>query len=323
MMLTMRPEEWLGFVRREYLDSFIREGGASIKFCVPLCEAERNALCRGVRDAATALDYRFAEVDAARTKVQLPDQIFFRIAAQIDWQSLGRRVLVDLCRRENFEPPERPDLPFHQAVAERNAIAADSVLILLRQSLTSYVLHRSELARDFRIAMFNVCHALLTGAPDGAQAVRALTDWLTGQNRNVSAVKDYNIFNRITRNNARHFIESLFRWVRVAGYPGTVVLIDITRLAMPKNPRDDLHFYSTAALLDAYEVLREFVDATDRLAGCMLVVVADPSFLEEDVWGRGMGRYQALKFRIYDEVHDQRRVNPMGSLVRLSMSQEG
>ena len=322
-MLTMRPEEWLRFVRSEYLQSFIREGGASIKFCVPLCEAERNALCHGVRDAATGLDYRFAEVDAARTKVQLPDQIFFRVAAQIDWQALARRVLADLCRHENFVPPERSDLPFHQAVAERNAIAPDPVLMLLRKSLTDHVLHRSELARDFRIAMFNLCHALLTGAPDGTQAVGALTDWLTGQNHNVSAVKDYNIFNRITRNNARHFIESLFRWVRFAEYPGTVMLIDITRLALGKNPRDELHFYSAAALLDAYEVLREFVDSTDRLAGCLLVVVADPSFLDEDAWGRGMGRYQALKFRIYDEVHDQRRVNPMGSLVRLSMSREG
>lgn len=104
---------------------------------------------------------------------------------------------------------------------------------------------------------------------------------------------------------------------------GTVVLIDITRLAVGKNPKDDRIYYTTAALLDAYEVLREFIDATDRLAGCMIVVVADASFLEEDVWGRGMGRYQALQFRIYDEVHDQRHANPMGSLVRLAENVSG
>lgn len=170
--------------------------------------------------------------------------------------------------------------------------------------------------------MFRICYAQLTGAPDSAQTVLALTEWLTGRNRNVSAVKGYGIFNRITRNNARHFIESLLRWVRIAGHPGTVVLLDMARLALAKNPRDELVFYSTAALLDAYEVLREFIDATDRLSGCLMVVVADEAFLDEDSSGRGIGRYQALKFRIFDEVHDQRRVNPMGSLARLSMNAE-
>jgi hypothetical protein len=320
-MLTMAPAEWLGFMRREYLESFIREGGASTKFCVPLCEAERNALRDGVRTEAGNLGYQFAEVDAAQTKVQLPEQIFFRVASQIDWVELGRGVLVDLCQRENFDPPAWSAQPFYQAVGERNNLQADAVLMLLRKSLTDRVLHRAELTRDFRFAMFALCHALLAGAPDSVQVVRTLAEWLTGANRNVSAVKDFGIFNRITRNNARHFIESLFKWVRVAGYPGTVVLIDVARLALGKNPKDERNYYSTAALLDAYEVLREFIDATDRLSGCLIVVVPDASFLDEDAFGRGMGRYQALQFRIYDEVHDQRRVNPMGSLVRLAAAQ--
>ncbi len=322
MMPTMAVDEWFGVMRREYLESFVREGGASIKFCVPLCETLRETLRAGMRREAQALGYLWAEVDAAQTRVQLPDQIFFRIAAQIDWTALGRGVLFDLCRRDNFEPPAWSAQPFYQAVAERNSIDADAVLKLLRKRLTDHVLRGAELARDFRVAMFTMCHALLTGAPDSAQTIAALTDWLTGAARNIGAVKDYGIFNRIARNNARHFVESLFRWVRIAGYPGTIVLIDIARLAVAKNPRDDRHYYTTAALLDAYEVLREFVDATDRLAGCMIVVAPDASFLDEDVWGRGMARYQALQFRIYDEVHDQHRVNPMGSLVRLAHSAE-
>ena len=322
MTPTMRPEQWLGYLRSEYLDSFVREGGSSIKFCVPMCDGERAALCEGTRRQAAALSYLFAEVDAAQTRVQLADQIFFRLAAQVDWESLGRGVLTDLCKRNNFEPPGPSSQPFYQAVAARNAIEPDAVLRLLRLSLSEQVLHRSGLAKDFRGAMFWICHAQLTAAPDLTQAVRALTDWLTGRNRNVSAVKDYGIFNRITRNNARHFIESLLKWVRIAGLPGTVVLMDISRLATARNPRDDLNFYSTAALLDAYEVLREFIDATDRLSGCVMVVVPHASFLDEDAFGRGIGRYEALKFRIFDEVHDQRRVNPMGSLVRLSSSPE-
>ena len=323
MMLTIRPEEWLGYLRSEYLASFIREGGASIKFCVPLCAEERGALGDGLRREARDQGYLLVEVNAAQTRVHLADQIFYRLAEQIDWKSLAYNVLADLCRQNNFEPPDPSAAQFCHAVAERNPIDPDAALMLLRKGLSDHVLHRADLARDFRAAMFAMCHAQLTGAPFGAETVRALSDWLTGRNRSISAVKDYGIFTRISRNNARHFIEALFKWVRIAGYPGTVILMDIARLAVPRNPRDDLNYYSAAALLDAYEVLREFIDATDRLSGCLLVVVPDVTFLDEDSSGRGIGRYQALKFRIFDEVHDQRRVNPMGSLARLSMSEEG
>ena len=39
-------------------------------------------------------------------------------------------------------------------------------------------------------------------------------------------------------------------------------------------------------------------------------------------FGRGMGAYPALKFRVYDEIHDQRLVNPMGSLARIASGGE-
>jgi hypothetical protein len=63
-------------------------------------------------------------------------------------------------------------------------------------------------------------------------------------------------------------------------------------------------------------VLRQFIDGADQLTGCMLVVVPAVSFLEDHT--RGLGAYEALKFRVFDEVRDRRFVNPMASLVRLS-----
>ena len=317
MSLAMRPEEWLGYIRREYLESFIREGSASAKFCVPRSDAERVALRDGMRSEALAAGYLFAAIDAAQTRVNLADQLFFAMAAQVDWELLGSRVLVDLCKRNNFEPPDPSPMPFCQAVSERNGIDPKATEMLLLRNLTDQVFRSPDLVKEFRIAMFSICHAQLTGAPDGTAAVRALREWLTGKNRNVSAVKPYGIYNRITRTNARHFIESLSKWVRMAGLPGTVILMDIARLATLRNPNDELIYYTTAGLLDAYEVLREFIDATDRLAGCLLVVMPDASFVDEDA-GRGIGRYQALKFRITDEVRAQ-VVNPLGSLVRIAL----
>ena len=93
--------------------------------------------------------------------MHLADEIFFRLAAQVDWESLGRSVLVDLCKRNNFDPPAFSAEPFYQTVAERNAMDPDAALKLLRRSLSENVYDCAEIAKDFRVAMFWICLAQL------------------------------------------------------------------------------------------------------------------------------------------------------------------
>jgi hypothetical protein len=58
------------------------------------------------------------------------------------------------------------------------------------------------------------------------------------------------------------------------------------------------------------------VDNTDEMANCVIVVVASPAFLTDNA--RGLDAYQALKLRIFDEVRDLNRDNPLSSLIRLA-----
>jgi hypothetical protein len=74
-------------------------------------------------------------------------------------------------------------------------------------------------------------------------------------------------------------------------------------------------YYTKMAVLDAYEVLRQLVDATDDLSSTLVVVSAGPEFVADEV--RGLVAYTALRLRLADEVRDRRRVNPFASLVRL------
>ena len=315
MTVAMNPEQWLGFISREYLASFVREGGSAAKFCVARDESDRRAVQDGMRRHAAELGFVLAEIDAARTRVHLVDQIFFQVAAQLDWDTLACRMLADLLRREQLIAPAPQSRPFVLEAARLNETDAKALSITLRKRLTELVFKRSDLARDFRVAMYSLCDQLLAETT-GIDATGPIRDWLTGGNRNISAVKPYGIYNRVTRNNARHLLESLFKWVRICGYPGTIILADISRLTIAHNPRDGLHYYTAAQLLDAYEVLRQFVDALDRMEGAFFLVMADYPFLDQDPLARGIERYEALKFRIYDEVRAG-RPNPMASLVRL------
>ena len=118
--------------------------------------------------------------------------------------------------------------------------------------------------------------------------------------------------------NARHFFESALSWICLAEWPGLVLVIDIRRVTVARNPRDGGLYYTKSAVLDTYEVLRQYIDGTDRLVNCLIVVVADPEFLDDDPTGRGMGAYEALKFRVFDEIRDRELANPMAALVRLA-----
>jgi hypothetical protein len=146
----------------------------------------------------------------------------------------------------------------------------------------------------------------------------AVLDWLRGELRQISALKTALIFRRISRHNGRSLLFSLAHWLTTNGRAGLILELDIRRLALSRRPAPDErvgHYYSKAAVLDAYEVLRQLVDNIDELSHCCVVIVAAPEFLTDPA--RGLDAYQALKLRIYDEVRDRQRDNPYSALIRL------
>lgn len=93
--------------------------------------------------------------------------------------------------------------------------------------------------------------------------------------------------------------------------------MDIGRLANPtkQDGGDGLH-YAPTHVMDTYEVLRQFIDATDEMEGVMLLITAPQSLLDDE--RRGFPAYKALQNRIWDDVRDSSRQNPYAPMVRLS-----
>jgi len=320
MIPSMLTKEWMQFIKREYMDSFVKEGGSALKFAIPLVEQARNVLVDGIDQYAKDGDYLVARVNADETKVHMFDQFFFKLADQVPWRTLCQRVINKLAFQKGYVGTVGTsdfDAPLYIRIANENRIDSNMVLMDLRRSISEQVFRYPKYARDFRVAMMHLCLAELSGGDDGANTFRVLTEWLTGRNKGVAAVKPYQIFNRISRANARYLLESMLRWVRFACYSGTVIILDIARLTLNTNPHDEKLFYTKAALLDLYEVLRQFIDGTDRMDGCFIVVVPDRAFLDEDPHDRGIGAYPALRYRVIDEIRDRHLVNPLVSLVRL------
>ena len=321
MTTTMPGADWAAFVDQEYLASFVPGGGAALKFAARTDGGSVAALGDLVAEAAVRRDLLVARVDAATTRLHLADQFLFAVAAQIDWAETVDRVLGDFIREAGFAPaaPGAPgDEPLFRRLATANDLPPEMVQMELRRAIAGHVLKDRRLSKDFRVAMTHLALARLSGGPEEQATFDTIIDWLAGRNRAVSAVKPYQIHARISRANARYVYESMLLWVASAGHPGLVVIMDISRLGVAKNPRDGNQWYTRAGLLDAYELLRQFIDSVDRLTSSFIVVLADVSFLDEDPTGRGFGAYQALSARVVDEVRDAELVNPLSSLVRIA-----
>lgn len=311
-------KEYLEFLGQEYLGDFVARGGAAVKFLVPGEGVTPTEVHQGLGEAASEHSYVYALVDSSVAKVHMIDQLFFEVARQIDWEGLAerflRRVLVDA----GFPAPEDAKELTVEFLARHYEYDQSELNRTVNRQLQKELLEDTKMAKEFRVAMLRLCQSKLNDNNAAATEREAVLEWLHGELKHIARLRSALIFRRIARHNARHLLFSLSRWVVLNGYNGLMIDLDITRCAVAKRgagtgPGEV--YYSKAAVMDAYEVLRQLVDATDELSNCCVVVTAAPEFLTDDA--RGLAAYTALQLRIWDDVRDRRRTNPLSSLVRL------
>lgn len=314
----MRPQDWLEIVRKEYLQDFIRRGGAAVKFVVPMEEIGHDQLRDELRKVAEEEGFLFAFVDAASTKIHMVDKLFHEVARQVDWDGLAYSFVTRIFKENKYELPSARDEFNLQQIALRNKRDEKLLRKELHTWLEEAIYRDFEMSQEFRIAMIRLCMAQLD--PGGASPFlsNAVKEWLRGELRLISTLKDALIFQKVARHNARHMLFSLAHWLKVNGRSGLVLNLDISRYTVSARPKDpgDSFYYSAPATLDAYEVLRQFIDGTDELECCFIAVLAARDFLTDD--RRGLNHYDTLKLRIWDEVRDRHRPNPFASLIRLA-----
>ncbi len=320
--MDISPQDWLEIIRREYLQDFIRRGGAAVKFVVPTQEIGHHQLRDQLGKIAKEEGFLFASVDAQSTKIHMVDKLFHEIARQVDWDELAYSFVTKTLKENGYELPSRRDEFNLQQIALLNTREEMFLRHELRTWLEKAIYRDFEMSQEFRIAMIRLCIAQLD--PGGASPFlsNAIKEWLRGELRLISTLKEALIFQKVARHNARHMLFSLAHWLKVNGRNGLVLNLDISRYTVSARPKDthDSFYYSAPATLDAYEVLRQFIDGTDEIECCFIAVVASREFLTDEK--RGLNRYDALKLRISDDVRDRNRQNPFASLIRISSGRQ-
>jgi BREX system ATP-binding protein BrxC/D len=325
VLAPLDASAYLDFVDKEYLAPYVRHGGAAVKLLAVGDESAAKELAGGL--ASIGDGFQHVAVDAATTRIHMVDQVFAAVARQLDWVALAGsvvRVAFDLC---GFPPPRGPGQPEPDlsiaAVASHHEVDGAELYRSVRRAVEQTVLKDAGLSHEFRVAMLRLCQERLGRGDVSAAERETVIGWLRGERVPAGELRKLSLHAKVTRHNARSLLLSSTRWLRMAGYAGLVLQLDLTRLAVTRRPPAGLrdgYYYSKAATLDAYELVRQLIDGTDEFEGLFAAVLLPPELINDE--GRGLPAYTALRLRVVDEVRDRRRVNPYSTLVQIGTQRE-
>ena len=301
------------------MSTFIRQGGSAIKFAV-ISDENKRVLGENLRQAGEGLGFIVAALDAADCRVHMPQDIFFGLSSQLNWRSLARRMILKLLSEEAYNVEgiyADSEVNLIDRVARNNNLDTHLIRTELRPLLQNRVFRAPYMFRAFRVAMLHLCLNELKPTIEGEYACQPVLNWLTGAETRISHVRPFQIYTPVNRTTARYFFESTLSWVKHAGIAGTIVVLNNSRVAVTRNPKDGCRYYTKAMTMDHFEVLRELIDDAHRLSALLFVVVADEEFADDESQ-RGWSLYTALKTRIMNDVRDRNVANPAAALVQLS-----
>jgi hypothetical protein len=319
---AMKADEYAAFLADEYLASYLPAGGAAVKVAVVGDDGAADRFEAALAAATATHGGQYVAISAESTRVHMVDQVFLAVSRAVDWEGLAAASVRAAYHDADFPVPSGCGLSGAE-VARSHDVDARELYRSVRRLLERSLLGNPALVSEMGRAILRLAQAHLGAGDVDASEREAVLGWLRGDLRSISALRSALIYSRIGRHNARAILASAAALLLAAGYGGLVVHIDYVRVAEARRPpaaERSGFYYSKAATLDAYEVLRQFIDATDELRGVLVVAVMPPELMTDEA--RGLPAYSALLLRVADEVRDRRRANPFAALIRLEVRLE-
>ncbi len=319
---VLKADEYADFLTREYLTGYLPAGGAAVKVAVVGDGGAADRLESALASATAENGGLHVPVSAETTRVHMIDQIFGSVSRAVDWEGVAAAHVRAAYEAAAFPVPADAGLTVAE-VARRHDVDSRELYRSVRRVLERSLLGNPAIAPEMGRAMLRLAQAQLGAGDIDTAEHDAVVAWLHGELKSITTLRSALIYSRIGRHNARTMLISTAALLLASGNRSLVLQLDLGRLAETRRPPVELRsglYYSKAAVLDAYEVLRQFIDATDELRGVLVIAIVPPELMTDET--RGLPAYAALHLRVADEVRDRRRANPFAALVRLEVRLE-
>lgn len=103
-------DEWVTLLEGEYLNDFVAKGGAAVKLAVAPHPGAVNRTLYRVAEVATPQGFLTVWVNAAETRVQMIQNLFYAAARATDWDTVAERWLRRRFARSGYTVAEEMPL---------------------------------------------------------------------------------------------------------------------------------------------------------------------------------------------------------------------
>ena len=307
--MTLTSESWLtSLVETDGIIRHLSDKGSIVKFCIVENVDDHRSLYENLLKVHQTHLLNMVTVNSGLADVSTPENIVKQISAGFD---IGR--LLDNFMKLVWRVAGYPNNELKSAYALASDMSLDSVEILTSARIAVQRLmgelaespHVPAFSRDFRNGIKSLCtRTIMEGAssPTCAQLVAGFNMWLSGT-APAHLLKMLKIQWKLKRTNATQILRSILALPAATGVRGSILHLDFRSVTNPEmDSATSMVNYTKNKRTATYQWLREIIDQTYMFDSTLIIVEAGPAFLDQSTTGPGIGRYDALRFRITDDV---------------------
>ncbi len=303
--ISIGHQKLLDFLSRQYLESYIPEGGSKIKMITGRPGAGKTHFSRLILQEASSRHYLTVRFSAESIWLHDFREIYLEVLRQCGLEQILEGCARQMILEMGYDPEQISDgktfMDYLSEKGEGDVIIRGEIRRLLRKYFTrNPVLDNS----------FAACCSLLTGNILGHPTLESsqrdlLTAYMYGDKTvKLSQLRALGLSpSRITKYNARYLLRSLAETAHLGGFPGILIVIDDMEILQKKTSASPIH-YAKIRREDTYESIRQLIDDIDNMRHLMFLLCFDRILMDNEDYG--MKSYQALWMRVQNEVVSSR-----------------
>ncbi len=311
--MTLGREVWLDRIKEYYLINYIANGGSKVKVLVGSKGSGKTHLICCIQQDAEALGYEVVYLSAREYNDyrlnQLPD-LYRAIAQQIDKEKLVKGLCCRVAQQLGYETDkyDGKDI-FIQVFIKDTQLPREEASREIKKA-AGQVFRHVDFGPSFRAFAYRVInHRMIDG---NEKDIKLALRWLSGEKLERHERKDLLLFERLQKNNARYWLNSLIRLLKIAGMTGLVVAIDDLEVMTERSQETGRFIYTINAVKDICELFRQLIDDTELLNNFLLLLAGRQEMIEDEK--RGFVSYDALWMRLQTGLV-QKRFNPLADMI--------
>ena len=311
--MTMGRHVWLDNFKSHYLYNYIQGGGSKVKVLVGREGVGKTHLLRCVAADAEELGYAVTYLSAREISRRLNDlpNLYRVICQKINKEQLVKGLCQRVAARLGFDhsryPGEGKLLPYlvedglSRFDAEREIRSAAAKTFRQEDFGPSFITFAYTIARD----------GLIEG--HGADTFRLQLKWLNGEKLDKHEQQETGLLEQLKKVNARYWLNSLIKLLKLAGMTGLVTVIDDLEVMTERSPETGRFLYTPTAIKDTCEIFRQMIDDVELLSGFLLMLSGRRQIIEDD--RRGFKSYEALWMRLQTGLVPSHKFNRYADIV--------